>query len=389
MKLTDFLDDVGRPIAYYPSLRKLTGSTTATILLCQFIYWRGKESDPEGWLYKDSEEIEKETGLSYEEQKSARARLKDRQLIEEYYARLDHQMRFRVNLDMVNELWGKGQNNLPEQADTTFPNKALPLSRTSQRHIPEQGNATFGNECLPCSLNESEITTEITTEIAGTVLEINEQDLKDASHKTNDPESLDSSLPRNENPSGQINPNSGRRTDAIVKGNAFDGMLYFAGAAAARAEELGVTIEMLDRINEFPEDVRDTLRVISQLCVWLPAAIPSVRKKSEHEQWVNELRDVNAQLGGTGEEGLKAAHKIFKDWTVSHPSAIIKAVKSEAGKVAKRQSANKETEFTGIDTPYARMLDNPPVYTPEHEQMLADFRKKLRDRVSSSKNLNH
>lgn len=141
MKLTDFLQDVGRPIAYYPSLRKITGSTNATILLCQFIYWRGKESDPEGWLYKDAETIEIETGLSYEEQKAARRRLIETNLLEEYYARLEHQMWFRLILDTINEKWASWQC-----------------------HAPEQGNATFGKKALPCSLIESETTTETTTD---------------------------------------------------------------------------------------------------------------------------------------------------------------------------------------------------------------------------------
>lgn len=142
MKLTDFLSDVGRPIAYYPSLRKITGSTTATILLCQFIYWRGKESDPNGWLYKTSDDIEEETGLSYNEQKTARANLVSAELIEEHYARLDHQMKFRVNLDMINLLWG-----------------------TEQTVVPESDNPSFGKAIIHDSLNESEITTETTQSV--------------------------------------------------------------------------------------------------------------------------------------------------------------------------------------------------------------------------------
>ena len=60
MKLTDFLQDVGRPVAYYPSMRKITGSTNATILLCQLIYWCGKQRDPNGWIYKSVDEVEEE-----------------------------------------------------------------------------------------------------------------------------------------------------------------------------------------------------------------------------------------------------------------------------------------------------------------------------------------
>lgn len=131
MKLTDFLDNVGRPVAYYPDLRLITGSTTATILLCQFIYWRGKESDPDGWLYKSLEDIEEETGLSKNEQKTARNKLKTAKLIEEYYARLDHQLWFRVDLDMINELWGKLHPVFPESDISTLGKVTFPFSLNS------------------------------------------------------------------------------------------------------------------------------------------------------------------------------------------------------------------------------------------------------------------
>ena len=62
MKLSDYLVGVGRPIAYYPGLRKLTGSTNVTIFLCQFVYWTGKGDNEDGWIYKTSDEIEAETG---------------------------------------------------------------------------------------------------------------------------------------------------------------------------------------------------------------------------------------------------------------------------------------------------------------------------------------
>lgn len=122
MKLSDFLSDVGRPVAYHPRLKKLTGSTNATILLCQFIYWKGKEKDPDGWLYKTSEEIEEETGLSYNEQKTARKKLVSADLMEEHYARLDHQMRFRINPDVIDEKWRKAITDIPESDDSTMGN---------------------------------------------------------------------------------------------------------------------------------------------------------------------------------------------------------------------------------------------------------------------------
>lgn len=140
MKLTDFLSNVGRPVAFYPNLRRITGSTNATILLCQFIYWKGKEADSDGWLYKESDEIETETGLSYGEQKTARRLLVEAGLIKEHYARLDHQMKFWLDLEAINSKW--------VFAETSF---------------PESGKPHFGNDEKPLSLNESENTSENTS----------------------------------------------------------------------------------------------------------------------------------------------------------------------------------------------------------------------------------
>lgn len=103
MKLTNFIVDVGRPVAYYPSLKKITFSTTGSILLCQFLYWSDKTDD--GWFYKTTEELEEETGLSYDEQKTARQKLKELNLISEQYKRLDHQLWFKVNQEVLNERW--------------------------------------------------------------------------------------------------------------------------------------------------------------------------------------------------------------------------------------------------------------------------------------------
>lgn len=125
MKLSDFLADVGRPIAYYPGLRQITGSTTATILFCQLMYWTGKEKSGDGWIYKSAEELEDETGMSYDEQKTARAKLIERGLIEEDYKRLEHRMYFRVKLDTLNAVW----------------------------EIPEHGNAQMGKQAMPDSSN--------------------------------------------------------------------------------------------------------------------------------------------------------------------------------------------------------------------------------------------
>ena len=106
-KLTNYILDLGRVIAFYPGLKRITGSTNASILLCQLLYWTDKTRD-DGWIYKTADEIEEETGLTYHEQKSAREILVENLgVVEEEFKRLDHTSRYRVNQYALNVAWEK------------------------------------------------------------------------------------------------------------------------------------------------------------------------------------------------------------------------------------------------------------------------------------------
>lgn len=105
MKLSDFLSDVGRPIAFYPSLVKALGDRNEAIFICQMSYWRGKGEGKDDWIYKSTEEIESETSLTYKEQKNVRDGLLKKGLLEERYARSEHTMYYRIVWDKVNETW--------------------------------------------------------------------------------------------------------------------------------------------------------------------------------------------------------------------------------------------------------------------------------------------
>jgi len=120
MQLSNYIIDLGRAVAYYPGLRQLTGSTTSTIFLCQLLYWHGKARD--GWIWKTGEEIEEETGLTQNEQKTAKQNLKDLNIIDFEYKRLDHMTRYRVDVDQLNIMWEelsgkKAEVNEKEQPD--------------------------------------------------------------------------------------------------------------------------------------------------------------------------------------------------------------------------------------------------------------------------------
>lgn len=62
-----------RPIAYYPLYTKLTGSTTAGILLSQLMYWFSKKDK----IFKTDAEILEETMLTENELRGAKLKLKN------------------------------------------------------------------------------------------------------------------------------------------------------------------------------------------------------------------------------------------------------------------------------------------------------------------------
>ena len=114
MGLTSYIQNLGRAVAYYPNLRKITGSVTASILLCQLLYWSDKTRD-DGWIWKTTDELEEETGLSKSEQRTAKATLQELGFIEFEFKRLDHKTRYRINPSVLNKAWDEANHGKSKQ----------------------------------------------------------------------------------------------------------------------------------------------------------------------------------------------------------------------------------------------------------------------------------
>ena len=146
MKLSDFLSEIGRPIAYYPKLAHIIGNVKAALFLCQLFYWKDKGMMGDGWIFKTSEEWKEETGLSYDEQRGARKTLSGLGLLEEKHDRLNHRMFYRVNVHTLNNIW-----------DAHFPNSENPNSGNGKTQDGESLKPEFVNR-------NTETTAETTTE---------------------------------------------------------------------------------------------------------------------------------------------------------------------------------------------------------------------------------
>ena len=161
MRLTDFLIDIGRPVAYYPQLSHITGGVKETLFLCQLLYWNGKQANKNGWIYKTQKEMFEETGLSRYEQEAARRNLREKGFIKEVRKGVPAKMHYRVDLDAISKAWEDFMKK--ETRDDTNKNADLSQTRLRKTHKLDCGKTTNKNDETPQTITEN--TTEITTEI--------------------------------------------------------------------------------------------------------------------------------------------------------------------------------------------------------------------------------
>jgi len=145
MKLTEVLQDIGRPVAYYPKLAQAFGGVKEAIFLCQMLYWYGKQKDKDGWIYKTQEEIKEETGLSRYEQENARKNLRRLGILQEKFKGIPRRLYFKINLDKVNELWIEFLASKSECGKPTYNNAENQHTRMLETHIQESGKPTYKN----------------------------------------------------------------------------------------------------------------------------------------------------------------------------------------------------------------------------------------------------
>lgn len=156
MNLTTFLIDLGHVVAYYPKLNNITGSVNATIFLCQFLYWEGKQKNKQGWIYKTQAEIQEETGLSRREQETARRNLKTRGFLTEKLMTNPATLHYKLNLEAINNSWDKFINpgKIEEKPEETS------LAVSAKQECTESSKQVWR---IPPYLPYTETTTKITT----------------------------------------------------------------------------------------------------------------------------------------------------------------------------------------------------------------------------------
>ena len=100
MSLTKSLRNIGRPVVFYPRLGRFFGSNNAAVLFAQLSYWLERTNDPEG-VFKTADEWTEETGLSVQEQRTARAAMKARGYLIEKHYRFAHRIYYKLDFERI------------------------------------------------------------------------------------------------------------------------------------------------------------------------------------------------------------------------------------------------------------------------------------------------
>jgi len=175
MRAADVLRELGRPIAYFPYLSKYLGGVNAAVLFCQIFYWQDKATSELG-VHKSVEELELETGLSYEEQRAARTKLRDAGVVIETNKKIEHRIYFRVDEDALEMLLSsppptrkvkkasKGTSEKSTSRNGKSPSREMGKDHSAKSEIPTppDGESLARGEGDSHLVNGTEITAETT-----------------------------------------------------------------------------------------------------------------------------------------------------------------------------------------------------------------------------------
>jgi uncharacterized phage protein (TIGR02220 family) len=134
---TKALSELGRPVAYYPTIAKAFGGDVATaIFVCQFMYWSGKVGDR--FIYKTRDEIEEETGIGSSAQRRVTKKLRAAGYVTVVKKGIPSKNYYRFD-------WKKIDKHLKAHIETSSSNES------SEQEVPKQENKSSQNDSTSSS----------------------------------------------------------------------------------------------------------------------------------------------------------------------------------------------------------------------------------------------
>ncbi len=113
MEISKSLKAIGRPIFYWPTFCKAFGDSKTGIFVSNFLYWEGKQIDPDGWIYKSQKDIFTETGLERSGQEYARRKLKELECLREKKAGVPAKLYYLFDWEEIDKVVFKYLEDTP------------------------------------------------------------------------------------------------------------------------------------------------------------------------------------------------------------------------------------------------------------------------------------
>jgi len=140
-KLTDVITGIGKPVAYYPNIARWLGDVSTAVLVCQFMYWRGRVGDRE--IYKSRAEIERETAISSQAQKRICRQLVNAGLLTIVKKSMPARNYYQFNWDEIDKQFAEWcERNVPSSAYESYPQESTKRTDKSVRNTPTTSETT-------------------------------------------------------------------------------------------------------------------------------------------------------------------------------------------------------------------------------------------------------
>lgn len=178
MDKEDLMVLLTRPVAFHPALARAAGGALPGLFLSQLLYWTGRGSHQDGWIWKDWKEWQEETSLTQDEQRGARRVLEKKGLVEvsdvrklkidKYKSTLCFRIDFTVLLKCISHL--NHPQNRSIDGDGNFPlRNGNPPPRKAGNPAPEacKSHSGMGFTQVHSTESTSEISSDTTTTSGG------------------------------------------------------------------------------------------------------------------------------------------------------------------------------------------------------------------------------
>ncbi|MGE0541254.1 MAG: hypothetical protein AB7R89_13860 [Dehalococcoidia bacterium] len=131
------------PIAFHRELAVALGGVYEALMFQQLAYWSDKGSDPDGWIYKTTEELRQETTINRYQQDKARANLVRLGVIQAKRRGLPARMHYLIEWDALYRLLA---NPVCPPSTNSPPTASAPVCSPSTNLSADPEHALIGTE---------------------------------------------------------------------------------------------------------------------------------------------------------------------------------------------------------------------------------------------------